>query len=602
MSTPHTVIHLESTYRDRLVYPDPADFTVANTRTQGNSIFGMRNPVSMQLPVHNMYFPYVEDYSESIDFGDGVVNNSSLRITISSLNTTSIVFSKTDMDAIFGVATSHQSHAILKRLSIVLGTGLPYTMIRIADYDSMTYTATLDVPLSSTLDVSSITQCYVYNDSTRTSGALSILATEDVPTYFGQTSFTLYDVTLGVSVTVTYSDTDGHFVAQSNALEGWSINDVYFIFLETPRAIASLESIPSLETYWSTSAQTLTLVTSSSGFRVRQQYALSRGDDELYPPITIEVTRTDARGCVLDFRLIDRSVNVNVSAVYTYSSEDGLASFRVTSTWQSFLVNTTSTIPPNTVMTCVATTPVLSIDLTAFTSDQVTYNVFPLTYDTYGAHASTQTYTPGLQSMTGSAYIYDSQRYGENTLVFVTPYGKSDLDRLDPDLYDNTWWSRVIFSSDVHDQYAPFDMSRSLTSTHDMCYEIHLISLILPNVQLNATSVLTSFYPYVYVELSNLSSSHSSQSLYTNNVYGQKALFAVPISDVTSPTASKFLNLDKVRYSRQISINPHEPLKIRIFLPNGETFSPNDMDTLPPFPPNPQLQISAIFTLKRLVP
>jgi hypothetical protein len=67
--------------------------------------------------------------------------------------------------------------------------------------------------------------------------------------------------------------------------------------------------------------------------------------------------------------------------------------------------------------------------------------------------------------------------------------------------------------------FSPLDYTGSLTSvTSAVCYEVTLIELTLPNVLLKTGSRI-AFYPYVYVEFSNVSSAEkaSTNLFYSNN-------------------------------------------------------------------------------------
>jgi len=202
--------------------------------------------------------------------------------------------------------------------------------------------------------------------------------------------------------------------------------------------------------------------------------------------------------------------------------------------------------------------------------------------------------------MTGSSMIYFTtyKNSNNNTYIYTTPYDQSVLGLLDK-TYTESWWKTVIFSSVYQDQFVPLNYTGS-SQDQLVCYEIELMNLILPNVELNTTRVLTSFYPYLFLELSNNSSfSTNVNSLYTNNQYGQSALFAVPISDVSSPLTSQFLNLGCPSI-QTIKFKPNDSLHFRVFLTNGETFTPYLKDTIPPLTPNPLVQVSAIFSLRRV--
>ena len=71
----------------------------------------------------------------------------------------------------------------------------------------------------------------------------------------------------------------------------------------------------------------------------------------------------------------------------------------------------------------------------------------------------------------------------------------------------------------TRDNAVPFCYSGSLVSQQEMvCYEIELINLVLPNKTLTSGG-RTAFYPYVYVELQNVSGASAGTKcvIYSNN-------------------------------------------------------------------------------------
>ena len=49
-----------------------------------------------------------------------------------------------------------------------------------------------------------------------------------------------------------------------------------------------------------------------------------------------------------------------------------------------------------------------------------------------------------------------------------------------------------------------------------------------------------------------------------------------------------------------IKFNPRTNLELTVKLPNGDIFDVDVLKTLPPYPPNPLGQLSAIFSFTRL--
>ncbi len=153
------------------------------------------------------------------------------------------------------------------------------------------------------------------------------------------------------------------------------------------------------------------------------------------------------------------------------------------------------------------------------------------------------------------------------------------------------------------DNMVPVSYSGSLVSQQQMvCYEVELISLILPNELLfSGDGGLPSFLPFVYVELRNISgaSGGNKNIIYSNNPNATRALFKAPMDDVPTPLISRFLKIDGDGMVQTIKFKPNDSFHIRIFLGCGDLFL-NRPDNPPPIRPDPFLQISATFSMRRV--
>jgi hypothetical protein len=153
-----------------------------------------------------------------------------------------------------------------------------------------------------------------------------------------------------------------------------------------------------------------------------------------------------------------------------------------------------------------------------------------------------------------------------------------------------------------YDNFSPLCYTGSTVSQNELvCYEIELISLVLPNQTLKTGSRI-AFYPFVYVEFGTYNSAmnHTRCSIYSNNPSSNKALFICPTSDVSNPFISQFVKLDGSGEVQTVKFKPNDNLVFSVFLPNGELFEPVFDDSESPLPPNVLLQIQATFSIKRL--
>lgn len=135
----------------------------------------------------------------------------------------------------------------------------------------------------------------------------------------------------------------------------------------------------------------------------------------------------------------------------------------------------------------------------------------------------------------------------------------------------------------------------------EVCYEVQCVNLILPNISVETGGVLQS-YPYLLVDFQNISTSNSGNVnvIYSNNPNTTRKLFKVPITDISPPSLNSFAKLDKCYMAQVIKITPYNSFKFGIYLPDGRPLVFSIPDTKSPEPPNPALQVSALFSMRRL--
>lgn len=132
-------------------------------------------------------------------------------------------------------------------------------------------------------------------------------------------------------------------------------------------------------------------------------------------------------------------------------------------------------------------------------------------------------------------------------------------------------------------------------------HEIELISLILPNKTLISGGKV-SFYPYVYIELQNISNVNGGThiAIYSNNPNSSRILFRASINDLGRSDYSPFLKINGNGIVQTVHFKPSDDLKFGVYLPDGTLFQTIENDLHSPNSPNPLLQISAVFSIKRL--
>jgi hypothetical protein len=179
-------------------------------------------------------------------------------------------------------------------------------------------------------------------------------------------------------------------------------------------------------------------------------------------------------------------------------------------------------------------------------------------------------------------------------IVAVSPV----LDTIPP---DTGGWAFEVLQF-TRDNVVPFSYSGSLVSQQEMvCYEIELLNLIIPN-RILSSGGYTYFYPYLYVELQNISSSSAGTKsvIYSNNPNSHRMLFRAAIDDTANPLVTPFLKIDGDGMVQTVKFKPNDNLSFGVYLPNGDILETIQDDNFSPHAPNPLIQISAIFSIKRL--
>lgn len=139
------------------------------------------------------------------------------------------------------------------------------------------------------------------------------------------------------------------------------------------------------------------------------------------------------------------------------------------------------------------------------------------------------------------------------------------------------------------------------SSTQEMtCWRINLRNIVLPNVTLLSGSSI-AFYPYLYVELSNVTEiGRQHGMIQSNNPNSKPALFRAAVTDIATPIITKFIKLTGDGMYQTVKFRPNDDLKIRVYLPDGRDFATVIKDTAPPGRPDPLAQISALFEVEKI--
>jgi hypothetical protein len=161
-----------------------------------------------------------------------------------------------------------------------------------------------------------------------------------------------------------------------------------------------------------------------------------------------------------------------------------------------------------------------------------------------------------------------------------------------------------ILSATQSDNAQSLLYSGSLVSvSQDVCYRISLVELVVPNLPiLTGAGGRLAFYPYIYVDFENVSSSNSGRRaiLYSNNPTATLQTFRCPITDIDDPFQASFLKLSSAGQTITAKFKPTDSFRLTLRLPNGDIFKTVGSETSPPSLPNETKQISYLFRITRL--
>jgi hypothetical protein len=199
---------------------------------------------------------------------------------------------------------------------------------------------------------------------------------------------------------------------------------------------------------------------------------------------------------------------------------------------------------------------------------------------------------PTADKMTFGSYVYQITAYDGTTRT-------ATLSRpIDVGIDKNIGRFAEILGS-PEDSYNPLQYTGSVVSNSEpKCFTVGIVSLVLPNATLQTGSKI-AFYPYVYLELRNdgISKTMGTNIIYSNNPNCERALFICPIYDIVEPEDTPFIKIDAMGMSQTVKFKLNESMYFRVYLPDGTLFMTDLLDNPPPLPPNPLLQVEAIFDI-----
>ena len=595
---------IDSTYRDRLLYPSPAEFIIPINSPIGNNVLNSKNPTAIGYPVFNFCFLTVgASFTGQITGG----NPRAIEVAATINNLTGI--------GVVGVDTSLDNAVdMFVNLSLtVAGDANTYT---ITGYDPVRRILYLDTPILTAAFV--IGANYTISNPS-TSSAIVLqgykLAVNGFPVsndgFFLSSSTIIYVWDLTINEVRSGYLTNATINLTTPFSAGWSVNDKYIVSIDTPPTeYGEFNSVVPTNPVLKTGVNRFTIVDAGVGYQnqmdveivqqfdARPAYAIGIGK-VVFTTTAGGVSRLDLLYCGDQYLMNTEYYLLPVGDVF----RPGLAVVKVLSTAVGFVVDnpTTTSDLTGSYMIPLLLSPEFTYDLASDTISISPMNSLPYRPNRIIKNIS----MIEANSLNGLTPIVQTLIYQNKKIIMTQP--------MVPELYKRLTASNIALFPEAYNYYVvPFDKDGCVSmdyrgtfvsSNQMVCYGITVNTLILPNQILNLPfGSLTSSYPYVLLEITNetASSGHNKGVIYSNNPNTVSATFVCSISDVNSPTITKFININSDRSSQIIKFKPNDALKFRVFLPDGKTFETEIKDRLPPLGVNPLLQLNCLIEIIRL--
>lgn len=605
---------IDSTYRDRLLYPNPAEFDIpfqlVNSQILNPNLFSAVNPITLPYPDYNFqWLAFGSPDGSYIISGTIVGGTASAPLLDPQINFYLSINGIKD----YLYTSVQNATGIFQGLTFIYNSEMN-TPFRILNYDPVTRIIFLDGEIPdfftnstySIVNPSSNDLVYILGDFINRSGVV----------YFNTDELYLYDIAINeIRRVVRYDSSEKTFRLEPPfSEEVWQATDPYIVISEQP--VINNGTIQKFRNGRFLIHQTI------FKYSMHKRGGAYRRGDCLHPiaegcefttdAMTFRVVHTSGSGEILDMEIIDVGVReYTINAVYKLFFTDGTLSphpayIIATDTISVFKVRFVDPITIGTIINNfffpVLLSPSFLIDknqlkiagnstLPLFTGDYAPIDVM------------NSFYANGVSGIRGCIPISSTEAY-----LLVQAFPSYLLDRfnyiLEPVPDPLKGCTNCLILPYMREGVVGLNFTGTqLTLSQASCFRMSVITLILPNLTIDVgPGPLTSFFPYVFLEISNVSNSNGRNKsiLYSNNPYTSSVTFVCSISDVNNPITTRFIKITSDGSSQTIKFTPVDTLRFRVSLPDGSTFRTEKTDYLVPVEPDPRIQLHAVLEIERL--
>lgn len=620
---------ISSTYRDRILYPNPADFIIPFQQTQYNittfNVFNTINPLSV-YPIYNFSWTNYGQLNKKI-FKTKIIGGggSNIKLPINEVCVQLLGINANDIPNNYLRQKLEKCQDILKNYSIrIVNKGKEYLSNIIAFspiYCIIKLAEPIPFDINDPIDIIN-TSILKANDTNQSQILINGIYNQKL--FLGNDLY-LYNITTNEVRKCIFNDVEYKLICSPAFSDKASFTDKYLIYNTLhPFVLGHILKFPNNKYYIENCLNSYTIIHKGSGYKKYEQvYLIEKGknieNDNDHTILNVQLI--DSENGILEMsleeigcqqfnrsgyyivvpkekRFIDYAIIFinNISTAFRCKIKK---KFEYTS--RDFIGN---------YFTCFLLSPIYNINgKNIYTSPN---NVYPVNIE----DESQNNYNSLLysQEKSGVFGIEKSIFLSENEVIIfvqkISPillYRFELYESLPDEIKQGTEFldaTNFCIQNFKKDGVVPLNFTGTyLTQSQMSCYEITVLNLILPNLQIDALdSLLTSGFPYVLLEISNVTmpNSHNKNAIYSNNPSAINTTFVCSISDVNDPIRSRYIKISSDGTVQTLKFSPADNLKIKILLPSGETFKLLQKDYLPPSVANPDLQIELLLEIKKL--
>lgn len=580
-------LEFDSSYRDRNAYPDPASFVIEISQTGQRGRLNAFDPVSNAAPILSWNNSFTENGAGSNIITGLTVTVPANPVPVTGGSTTAGEVVKVTAD---GADQLRQVKNFYSGAPLAVTTGGVTYSRRIVDYEPLNLTTALVTLESGFPDSITGTAAVV--------GAFFIANPTPLPTNTASPAIIKFFIPSGTFIDNFYNN---YYIQRLNSavLAAADFGTARLITAyDGTTHLATLESDTSSDGDW------LLAANADTDFVIRKQLPLSAPTP-------------------LASHTIPALVGSGASAVNAAGNVIQLnpASAFLNSPYQGAFIRMLLPTPVAPFSTTTAPYGEQRLIGNYYAEDGTFVSAVGTSF-TFGSSASTQdNFYVGMFITTNTAIAPSANTYIVTSYVGATRSGTVNVAFTGG---DTVWTIRMItlsspFSTNpvatISDMYeiegfnrdnsVPFSYNGSLVSvTQEVCYEVELLNLILPNIRLQSgRGGRPAFYPYMYVELQQISAASAGANkglIYSNNPNAYKMMYRVPMDDTPAPLISTFIKVDGDGMTHTVKFKPTDSFRFSVYHAGGELFKTVQQDYYSPSEPNPLVQISACFSFKRL--